>query len=355
MALTFQDSKDAILIAHVYGGKADQKRIYISFEENVPTVPLKDPFLILNDKWFLDRKKDLKTTELIRLQNNIIRKRIPDDEELEPLYNEAIEFLNKQQGRQLILDDGRIVPTLWKKPTIRTYTCGATGSGKTVHLVNYCKEILLRAGNRKKKIFVLSVLNDDKALDDLGVLRIKLDASILKKPITLDELKNSICIFDDVETIPDVKIRKNIENLKEQCLSEGRHHGICTLCTNHQITDYKKTRPMLFECEMITFFPQSGGLNGLKRLLTTYIGVSKDEMKKILSLPSRWVTIFNRYPLACIYESGVFLLGDSTNKVKYNKPLETVDIHGDTNIKESDSDDEIDRNIGLQPHKTIII
>lgn len=336
MSLTFQDSPTAKLIAHVYGGKADQKRIYINFDKNVPTVPLKDPFIVLNDKWFLDRKKNMKTTELIRLQNSIMRRKAPDDPELEEIYDEAVKYLDNKQGRQIILDDGRIVPTLWKEPTIRTYTCGATGSGKTTWVINFCKEILLRAGNRKKKIFVFSVLTEDKALDDLGVLRIKLNESILTNPISLDELKNSICIFDDIETIPDNKIRANVSNLKEQCLSEGRHHNICTMCTNHQITDYKKTRPMLFECELITFFPQSGGLNSIKRLLSTYIGLSKDEINKILALPSRWVTIFNRYPLCCIYESGIFLLGDSSNKIVNTAPLKTVDIHGDTSIREKD-------------------
>lgn len=354
MTLTFKDSDGAKLIAHIYGGKADQKRIYISFDKNAPVVPIKDPFVLLNDKWFLNRKKNIRTTELLRLKNNIIKRKVPEDNEFEEIYNEAIEYLDKKQGAEILLEDGRIVPTLWKDPTMRAYICGATGSGKTTWVINFCKEILLRAGNRKKKIYVISVLSEDKNLDDLGVLRIKLDESILTNPIELDELKNSICIFDDVETITNKKIKEMVSNLKDQCLSEGRHHNICTICTNHQITDYKKTRNMLLECEFITFFPQSGGLNNIKRLLSTYIGLSKEEINKILLLPSRWVTIFNRYPLACIYESGVFLLGNNNVKIVNNKPLETIKIHGDTNIgKDEDLSD--DEEIYLQPHKSVII
>jgi hypothetical protein len=354
MSLIFKDSEGAKLIAHVYAGKHNNERIYISFDDNVPTHPIKDPFIILNDEWFRNRRKNMKSTELIRLQHAILKRKVPEDDELEEIYEEAINFLNSRQKKEIILEDGRIVPTMPKDPTVRTYTCGPTGSGKTTWVINYCKEILLRAGNRKKKIFIFSVLTEDEALDKLGVLRIKIDDSLLSKPIQLDELKNSICIFDDIETFSNKKYRDTVANLRDQCLSEGRHHGISTMCTNHQITDYKKTRNMLAECEFITFFPQSGGLNNIKRLLTTYIGLGKEEMNKILCLPSRWVTIYNRYPLTCLYESGIFLLGNNNIKLTNSKPMETVNIKGDTSIDKDDESDEEDYKY-VKPHKTIII
>jgi hypothetical protein len=308
---------------------------------------MKDPFLILTDQWFRNHKKNLKMTEIVRLQHCVLKGKAPEDDELEEIYEEAMKIVKGKETREIMLDDGRIIPTMPKEPTVRTYTCGPTGSGKTMWLINFCKEILLKA-KKKMKIYVFSVLESDEKLDELGVLRIKIDDSLITNPIELVELKDSICIFDDIETFRNTKHRRQVANIRDQCLSEGRHHGICTMCTNHQITDYGKTRLMIAECEFITFFPQSGGLNALKRLLSTYIGLDKDEMNKILSLPSRWVTIYNRYPLTCIYESGMFMLGKQNIKPVHTKPLETVDVKGDTSIKkkkleqEEQYDDRVD-------------
>jgi len=340
MTLTFKNSDDAKLIAHIYGGKHNNERIYISFDDKVVPNKLKDPFLILNDAWFRERKKNMKSTELIRIQHAIIRRIPPEDDELENIYNEAIKVLKEKESKEIILEDGRIVPTKPKDPTVRTYTCGPTGSGKTTWLIGFCKEILLRAGNRKKRIYVFSVLEEDEALDKMGVLRIKIDDTLLSTPIHLEELKNCIVIFDDIETFSNRKYRDAIANLRDQCLSEGRHHGIDTMCTNHQITDYKKTRLMLAECEFITFFPQSGGLNNIKRLLSSYIGLDKYEIEKILNLPSRWVTIYNRYPLTCICESSIFLLGKANIKIKNQKVVDPLpNIKGDTDLYDSSSEE----------------
>lgn len=341
MSLTFIDDKNSIRLCHVYGGRNNNKYVYISFDntENKKSIKIKDPFSILTDKWFRDRKKNMKSTELIRLQHAILKEIEPDDNELNEIYHEAIKVLNNLQDRELIIEDGRIIPTMPKNPTVRSYTCGPTGSGKTTWIINFIKEILLKKG--KLKIFIFSVLKEDEELDKLGVFRIKIDDELLNNPINLEELKNSICVFDDIETFSNKKYRDCVANLRDQCLSEGRHHDICTICTNHQITDYKKTRNMILECEFITFFPQSGGLNAIKRLLHTYVGLDKEEMHKVLTVPSRYVTIWNRYPLCVIYESGCFLLGNKNSKPKYTTPLKTINVTGDMTLYD-DSDDEDD-------------
>src|ERR1017187_9850471 len=100
MSLTFQDSEGSKLIGHVYGGKFDGKRIYISFQEDPKTLPISDPFLILNDAWFRSKKKNLKTTELLRLQHAITKERPPEDDELEVIYESAMELLDSRRGKE---------------------------------------------------------------------------------------------------------------------------------------------------------------------------------------------------------------------------------------------------------------
>jgi hypothetical protein len=220
MSLTFKDDKEATRLCHIYGGKQDKKYVYITFLDSNKNEPIKikDPFAILTDQWFRNRKKNMKTTELIRLQHAILRNMEPDDDdELNEIYHEAIKTLKTIQDRELIIDDGRITPTMPKKATVRTYTCGPTGSGKTTWIINFIKEILLNKG--KRKIYIFSVLMEDDELDKLGVLRVTIDESFLNDPIELNELEGSICVFDDVETFRNKRLRDSVANLRDQALS----------------------------------------------------------------------------------------------------------------------------------------
>ncbi len=331
MTLTYDKTDNSILIARLKNGKLNNQRIYIDLSEKANPIDSNDPIDFINDEWLKKQKKNMKTTELIRLQHAILKKKVPDDPELEKIYEKAINYLHSKQRSEIIYNDGSRISPIYllkndpKEPTVRVYCCGATGSGKTTWIINFIKELLHSKAtffNKAipKRIIVFSVLEEDAKLDELDVTRIKIDDQLLDDPIKLDELDNSIVIFDDVETFSNKKYRDAVANLRDQCLSEGRHHGIITLCTNHQITDYKKTRNLLLESELITFFPKGGGLSGIKRLLTTYVGLGKDEIEKILSLPSRWITIYNRYPITCLYETGMFLLTKVPEKKAIEEP-----------------------------------
>ena len=260
----------------------------------------------------------MRSSELVRLQHAIRRMRPPEDDDLYQIYVNALQYLNDRCKKELTIANGKIKPCIGKDPTVRAYICGATGSGKTTWACHFIKEILRRRPSMK--FYVFSQLKEDDVLDLIKPVRIQLEESLIEEPIPLEKLENSVVLFDDIETIPDKKLKEAVANIRSRCLSEGRHHNISTICTNHQITDYKKTRDMLLECEFITFFPQSGGNNSILRLLQTYIGLSKKQVNRLMSLPSRWVTVYNRAPLTAMYESGVFLLTDMMEPPKVKEP-----------------------------------
>lgn len=169
-----------------------------------------------------------------------------------------------------------------------------------------------------KNIFLISRIEDDKAFRGMiesGVMtEIDIsDPSLIDEPLDAKkELSNSLVVFDDYELL-DKKIQKSIMITLNDVMLNGRDQAdkgndIYAVITSHQITNYQKTRDILNECSSITIFPKSGSTYQIKRALKTYCGMGKKEIEKLLMLPSRWVTIYKRYPMWVLYSKGVYKL-----------------------------------------------
>jgi Mor family transcriptional regulator len=46
---------------------------------------------------------------------------------------------------------------------------------------------------------------------------------LIDDPITLEELSDSVSIFDDIDVIPNKKVREAVYSLLNQILETGRH------------------------------------------------------------------------------------------------------------------------------------
>ncbi len=64
-------------------------------------------------------------------------------------------------------------------------------------------------------------------------------------PIKVDELSESICIFDDTDVIPGKKIREVVYDVLNQVLEIGRHYKIHCVVTNLLPFNCKDTRRIL--------------------------------------------------------------------------------------------------------------
>ena len=69
---------------------------------------------------------------------------------------------------------------------------------------------------------MFSSLPEDESLDDVKPQRIKLDRSIYEEPIEVEELKDSVVVFDDIDVISDKKIRDAVYNILNKVLEIGR-------------------------------------------------------------------------------------------------------------------------------------
>lgn len=188
------------------------------------------------------------------------------------------------------------------------YVCGPSGSGKSTYTKNYIKQF--KKLKKNYPIYLFSSLPDDPSIDDIEPKRIIIDDRLISDPITCEDLKNSLCIFDDIDVISNKKHRDAVYALLNSILEIGRHHSIYCILTNHLPTNGRDTRRILNECHSITYFPHSGGGRGMKYLLSEYLGMDKKTIKKIKNSKSRWATIFKNYPQFAMTENNLFLMNN---------------------------------------------
>jgi hypothetical protein len=199
----------------------------------------------------------------------------------------------------------QLLPNTKTRDTI--YIAGKSGSGKSTWISKYLA--LYKEIYPENPIYLFSRLDEDDVLDQYKPIRMTLNDELVNDPIDPDqELSNSLCIFDDTDTIKDKKIKGAVNELKNDILEIGRHENIFVCIVSHLINNYKETRTILNESMYITFFPSAGSPHGIKYMLKNNMGLDKKQIERIMSLPSRWVTIKNSCPLAVLYEKGIYLL-----------------------------------------------
>ena len=186
------------------------------------------------------------------------------------------------------------------------YITGPSGSGKSTYICNYLREY--KKKYKKNPIYLFSTLKTDKSLDDIKPKRVNLDNELITDPIILDDLKDSLCIFDDIEAIKDKKIRKVVYDLMDEIATTGRHTNTSLINANHIAANNKDTKTMLNEAQYIVYFPNAGSIHGINYLLKEYVGIDKTIIQKIKKSKSRWCCIGRQYPQIILLEHDIFTL-----------------------------------------------
>lgn len=316
--LSFEKGKP---IARIQGGKFNKKILHIYDPDldiisnskkakkmkKEEIVPFDDD--LINEYVFKNLKgRDKKS--LLQIESAI--KHLKKDSEpmdigVLELYDKGKRVKADRVGKELILHDGILIPIPDPDRRSCLYIAGQSGAGKSTYIAKYLKEY--KRINPDKKIILFSRKSEDEVLDKLEPIRIEIDEELYEDPINPnEELMNSIVVFDDTDTIPDAKIKKAINGLKDDILQIGRSENIDSIITAHNITNYKESRTILQESTAVTFFPKAGITKQLRYYLNNYIGMTKQQADRVLNLPSRWVTIFQTAPTCVMYQSGAYLL-----------------------------------------------
>jgi len=215
----------------------------------------------------------------------------------------------RQEYKEIKLKEGETfqhVPNVNKERDI-LYITGQSGSGKSYYTAQYCLQY--KALYPKRHIYLFSALSEDKGSLDLvkGLKKVKLDDDFINDDdITIDELKDSLVIFDDVDNLKK-GLKNKIWTLMNSILQTGRHTNTSAIITYHLPTNSHETKLILNECHSITFFPATMGGAKLKYLLDAYLGMDKKEIQKVKKLKSRWITVFKTYPKVILSQGDAFI------------------------------------------------
>jgi hypothetical protein len=201
--------------------------------------------------------------------------------------------------------DAKFQPLPRKKIVEKLYVSAPSGSGKSYYSGKWIKEF--NKAFRDQEVYLFSPIPSDKALDSNNIVRVDLDEHLIGNPITVEELEDSLVVFDDCESIKDKRILKYIEWLRDSILETGRHFNVRMVWISHLISNYSSTRRLLNESTSVTVFPRSGsGVYQIKAFLQRQCGLSKNEITRFLSQDSRWCTVYRTYPQYVITEKSCY-------------------------------------------------
>jgi Cdc6-like AAA superfamily ATPase len=195
------------------------------------------------------------------------------------------------------------------------FVSGESGAGKSYYIREYSK--FYNKMFKNNEIYLISYLKNDETLDEFKkIIRLDVIDNIeflenIEKLNCEEEFSNCLVIFDDIDSISNKRTKDKIYSLLNKLLRIGRHFS-CSICyASHELYNDPTLKHILNECQIITFFPKYLNYKKIKYLLETYFGLSKNQIEKIKSIDSRFITYFKGNPKVIMSEKIMFLLKDS--------------------------------------------
>jgi hypothetical protein len=310
-------NKNNMCLGEIIKGNDINDRVYYYEEKDDDE---KDNEIDLDEKLTAKYVRGLKTDislNDIRTIEKFIRGRIKElPDELKELYNLIIDEKTKESNKQLRFNDSEFLccPDIdidIKEPFVKSnhiYVAGSSGCGKSYWISNYLK--LINKYQKKRDIFIFSDVEFDDAFDKgiKNVQRIALNERLIDDPIEPEELKDSVCVFDDIDSIQNKQLKNTVYTLMNSLYRRGRHENITCISSTHNITDYTKSRVPINESSLIVLFCRSGSTAGQKYILERYCGLDKSVIKDIMNIKSRSVQIHKSYPQFYSWNKGIKII-----------------------------------------------
>ena len=300
-------------ILRLYSGSIDEENAEIEQDAESEDIldGIKNPLDRLPSNFF-DTFKRLPHQAVQELRKHIRKKERPpdDNEDWQHIYDTAMTQIKRSIRKEIILEGGKFMALPSEEIVERLYITAPSGAGKSTWVANWLgrSRKIWHKKSDKKDIFIFSRVADDKPLDKFKPIRIEIDEELLYNPIEAEDLQDSVAIFDDIDTISNTQLRKNVITLRDDLLECGRHYNVRMLCTSHLMLGGNTTKKMLNESTSVVFFPRSGNICQMRRFLQVYCGFEKDMIHKILNVPSRWVMVRKLYPMMVLHERGAFVV-----------------------------------------------
>lgn len=228
------------------------------------------------------------------------------DEYSKIFKNEIRKIVNKEVDNVNINDEGMVIPIPKQEvdQVDHIFIAGPSGSGKSRWSCGYVKQY--KKIYPKRKFYLFSGKDEDKNLDEAKPNRIKLDERMYTDPLPIELFKNSVVLFDDIDTIKDDKIKEAVKKLRDEILEKGRSNDTSVLSISHNPTNNKATKASLLESSSVVLFPGGGDDYHMETVLRKYCGIKPSKINDIINIKSRWIQCHKKYPKYILHEKGAF-------------------------------------------------
>jgi len=225
------------------------------------------------------------------------------------LFNQFLTINEDKTGKSSIKlpSDMIFQPVPSKKGRDVYYIVGASGSGKSYLALRIAQNYQKMYPDRP--ILLVSKLEQDETLDQLnGMYRINFNDWDIETP-KIDVFADTLVIFDDFDAV-EKPLLKGIQTVINDIAVTGRHTNTSMIYISHHISNYSSTRLILNEATHYVIYPHSTSYHGLYYLLSKYLGMSKEEIKKLKKLGSRWVCVHKNHPQYILSEHDAYMLNN---------------------------------------------
>lgn len=255
-----------------------------------------------------DQKQVYKDYKIPPTRQNKVLHAFQYNEKLDGVEGEAVQAFHKlwkeQEPNRLFIQSGTIEPLFndnGEQFTHHTVAIGCSGSGKTTAL----NKILQTSG---RPSLAITVHVGDPSLGDIE-MRHPQDIVDMEPALELDELKGRNVIFDDIENLLDPRVQHGIVELRNDIITNGRHHDICGAFSTHSILQGHISRPLFDRCRRFVLFP-SRNRNNTNRILDKKFGFNarNRDLVQQLGKESRSVMLNMHAPMYILSDKALILL-----------------------------------------------
>lgn len=302
--------KSGTRLAEIENGRRKKAILYVKDDDSKPEISNTNKADLLPKSFYTSLKNA--TPHGILLLKKAFNESRPDlvskYDNLAHAYNIGIDLIKDLDKKyfQIPKDQGKLIPIPMIESS-RIAVFGPSGVGKSTWISKFMKKYI--EYYPKNHIYVFSPKLDDPAYKDIKQLDyVKLDDGVVDEPLDCDEFKDSMCVFDDIESITDKHINNAITKFRNQCLEIGRApYNITTICVHHVILASEKTKIILNECDEVVLFPKSN-FSQIESLCRRYYGFTRDQIAYLRDVPSRYAVIKRSYPTTILSENAIKVL-----------------------------------------------
>jgi thiol-disulfide isomerase/thioredoxin len=301
MSLTTKKSPDGQPIAKVTESKTvvyllpddENQQFYEIPDVNVRSVEYKCPYC---------RKLQSSKQQLIYHMNNTCKGNFHSDKMPVMVFDRPIQHIPSSK-REVI------------------FISGIPGCGKSYWMNQYVD--FYKKMYKNNPVILFTTHEHDESIDESKYVKVLLSETLADEPFELKDLANSLVIFDDIDSSKYPTVTKYLLSLMDDIARNGRHHNIYLIYINQSCRLGHQTKNILTMLTHLVVFPNSGESYQCEHLLKEYCGMSKQRIKKIMSMSTRTLLFSRAKPQYIQTDNAIYILGKEiyADSKKMSKPI----------------------------------